>query len=279
MADAVNAVRALFKGAPTNSWDAVLRQLLFWSARRFCVDRLTLSSKSTISDPLDLSGETAIHPEALWETHFDLMEEFSPPAFVPYLREWLSPEHFQSLSKSYEIDITLRNLVVALDRAVFSESEDEQEAISSLLDDELPALFEMWLGISFAPLLFFPTADESDEDMVPSKLHSILLLMKVYKPDVRKRRTFRASNTTVRAQLRKTRRNKQKNDKKVPVSLSSKGDDPNSRGNEGENHGGGGEEREGGEESHSEEQQREQDKHDETKQAGTEEHSGGEVHA
>jgi hypothetical protein len=277
MAEAVDTVRKLFQGSPKNSWDALLRQLLFWSARRFCVDRLS-DSKSTIADPLDLSGGGAITPEALWETHFDLMEEFSPQSFTPYLRDWLSPEHFQSLSKSYEIDIALRNLIVALDTAVFSDSDEDQELISSLLDDELPAMFEAWLGITYAPLLFFPTPDESDEDIEASKLHSILLLMRVYKLDVRKRRTLRAQNTTVRAQIRKTRRNKQKNEE-VSVSLNSKGNINHSRGGEGEDHGGRGEERQGGEESHTEDERKYEDKHAKAEGVGNQEHSEGEVHA
>jgi hypothetical protein len=276
MAEAVQSVRALFQGgSPMNSWDAVLRQLLFWSARRFCVDRLSGSTVSTITEPLDLSGSTPVEPSQLWETHFDLMEEFAPPSFVPYLRDWLSPEHFQSLSKSYEIDIALRNLIIALDSSVFAESEEEQEAISSLLDDELSLLFESWLGISFAPLLFFPTAEDSDEDIAPSKLHSILLLMKVYKPEIRKRRTLRSSGVTVRTQLRKTRRNKQKHEarQEIPVSLSSNKDGNDSRGNEGENHGSGGEKREGSQASHGEKERGDEDKHDETEEGGTQEHS------
>jgi hypothetical protein len=267
MADAVDAVRALFKGSPTNSWDAILRQLLFWSARRFCVDRL-LESNSTIAEPLDLSGSKPINPAELWETHFDLMEEFAPPAFFPYLREWLSPEHFQSLSKSYEIDLALRNLVVALDTAVFAESEEEQEVISSLLDDELPVLFENWLGISFAPLHFFPTVEESDEDIGPAKLHSILLLMKVYKPDIRKRRTARVLSGTLKAHLRKTRRNKQKDGRQVSVPLGPKRDNNDTRGGDGETDGSGGEERKGSEASDDEDQRKSEDKHDEVEEGG-----------
>ncbi len=281
MAEAVQAIRVLFQGShPTNSWDAILRQLLFWSARRFCVDRLSGSSVTKVAEPLDLSGALPVEPSALWETHFDLMEEFAPPAFFPYLREWLSPEHFQSLSKSYEIDLALRNLVTALDTSVFEESDEDQELLSSLLDDELPLLFEAWLGISFAPLLFFPTAEDSDEDVSPSKLHSILLLMKVYKPDIKKRKTLRSLHETVRTQLRKTRRNKQKNEaKQVSVPLHSDKDGADTRGREAESDGGGSEKREGGEARDSEEQRESEDKHIEVEQGGNQEHSGGEVYA
>jgi hypothetical protein len=282
MAESVKEIRALFQGThPTNSWDAILRQLLFWSARRFCVDRLSGSSSTKVAEPLDLSGAVPAEPSQLWDTHFDLMEEFAPPAFFPYLREWLSPEHFQSLSKSYEIDIALRNLVRALDESVFSESDEEQEEISSLLDDELPLLFESWLGISFAPLLFFPTAEDSDEDISPSKLHSILLLMKVYKPEIRKRKTMRNLNVTVRAQIRKTRRNKQKHEtpKSVSVPLSSNKDGDGARGSEGEGDGSGSEKREGGEESHAKEEWKDEHQHDKTHEEGSQEYSSGEVHA
>lgn len=268
MAEAVETIRALFKGVPTNSWDAILRQLLFWSARRFCVDRLA-NSNSRIADPLDLSGAVPVAPADLWDTHFDLMEEFAPPAFMPYLREWLSPEHFQSLSKSYELDCALRALVVALDRSVFSEDEADQEVISSLLDDELPALFESWLGISFAPLHFFPTPEESDEDIGPAKLHSILLLMKVYKPEIRKRKTARALHGTLKSHLRKTRRQKQKHERaEVSVSLRPTGSDNDSRGSEGENHGSGGEERKGTQAGDSAEERTDSDKHNETEAVG-----------
>jgi hypothetical protein len=195
--DSVNTFAKLFVYPPKNAWNAVLTQLLCWSFRRFCVDRLTT----------DLSGESG-----LWETHFNLVSDFAPPEFAPHLDTWLAPENLVHVGNLSQLDATFRELVAGLDKAVEAEDDGLQDTLATLLDEDIGRLLERWLGPVYAPYSIFPAPDEPDENINMTKLNAVnfllgrqLLLSKM----INRRITHRAKPIIRAATPIKTRRNKQ----------------------------------------------------------------------
>jgi hypothetical protein len=138
----------LVKQAPRSPWDAVLTQLVLWSFRRFCANRIITGGDS------------------LWDDHISLLTEFAPPQFKPHLDEWI--EHLQSIPNLSELDGKLRTIVADL------EDEEKEDDLSLLLDVDLSKQIQAWLGKTFAPFSLFPGEDESDDSIDQTKLNSIV---------------------------------------------------------------------------------------------------------
>ena len=185
---------------PKNAWNAVVTQLLCWSFRRFCVARLTT----------DLSGSAAAD---LWDSHFSLIADFSPPQFKPHLNQWLAPENITHVGNLGQLDTTFRHLVTVMDGAVSAEDDDIQDDVATLLDEEMGELLEKWLGNVYAPYSIFPNSEESDDNIDMTKLNAVNYLLQrqlTLSRLVKNRRITHRSNTIRAATpMKKTRRSKQ----------------------------------------------------------------------
>jgi len=208
---------------PKNAWNAVLTQLLSWSFRRFCVDRLTT----------DLSGSDGTLP--LWDSHLSLMADFAPPQFKPHLDNWLAPETLAHVGNLGQLDVTFRQLVSQMDVAVLAEDEATQDKLATLLDEEMSDLLEAWLGTAYAPYSIFPNSEEPDDSIDMTKLNAVNYLLgrqlsitkTVRNSLLNKRMTHRVRSATP---IKKTRRNKQ--NVRVRFSPETRNDDPRGRGGE-----------------------------------------------
>ena len=169
----------LVKQAPRSPWDAVLTQLVLWSFRRFCANRIITGGDS------------------LWDDHISLLTEFAPPQFKPHLDEWI--EHLQSIPNLSELDGKLRAIVADL------EDEEKEDDLSLLLDVDLSKQIQAWLGKTFAPFSLFPGEDESDDSIDQTKLNSIVFLLKINRSI--RRKTHRIHRLF--AEKKKTRRNQE----------------------------------------------------------------------
>jgi hypothetical protein len=179
---------------PKNAWSAVLTQLLCWSFRRFCVDRLTN----------DISGAT-------WDSHLSLVADFAPPEFQPHLDAWLAPESLSHVSNLAELDRAFRALVDALDKAVDADNLEAQETLAEFIDTELERLLETWLGPTYAPYSIFPNQYEPDDSINITKLNAVLYLLKknLVMTALRHRRLTQRHRAQEPLIVKKTRRSKQ----------------------------------------------------------------------
>lgn len=206
---------------PKNAWNAVVTQLLCWSFRRFCVARLTT----------DLSGSAAAD---LWDSHFSLIADFSPPQFKPHLNQWLAPENITHVGNLGQLDTTFRHLVTVMDGAVSAEDDDIQDDVATLLDEEMGELLEKWLGNVYAPYSIFPNSEESDDNIDMTKLNAVNYLLQrqlTLSRLVKNRRITHRSNTIRAATpMKKTRRSKQ--NVRVRFSPETRDHDPRGRGGE-----------------------------------------------
>lgn len=244
-----------FKQKPKNAWNAVLTQLLIWSFRRFCVHRLSTDN------------------EELWDSHLELLRTHAPKGFEPYLDLWTDPEHMANIPNLSELDAYFRALVKQLDEVV---TEEEQDAISKILDEEMSPTLERWLGTAYAPYSLFPTPSDPDDTIDTTKLNAILYLFKRHTNVKTRRVTGRRSITPIKTHLKaKTRRNK----KNVQLQLGA-GTLCNGPAREGgEDKEGDNQERKGGEGDHHEEERKGSEEQEAADQEGNQEHQGAQLHA
>jgi hypothetical protein len=261
----------LLQHPPKNAWNAVLTQLLSWSFRRFCVDRLTT----------DLSGSDANPP--LWDSHLSLMADFAPPQFKPHLDNWLAPETLAHVGNLGQLDVIFRQLVSQMDAAVAAEDEATQDKLATLLDEEMSDLLEAWLGTAYAPYSIFPNSEEPDDSIDMTKLNAVnyllqrqLSITKTVRTTLLSRRmTHRASAIRAATPIKKTRRHK----KNVQVRFSPETRDNDSRGEGGKDDEGQRQQREGDKVSDSQEKRDSQGEAPASKQEGNHEHPQPQVHA
>lgn len=224
-------MESLFQSAPKNAWNAVITQLLCWSFRKFCAAKLQSEA--------DLS----------WDSYFSLVSEYAPMQFKPHLNHWLAPEQLANVPNLSAIDEIFRILMKDLDTG----SEEVQEKLATLLDDDISPMIERWLGPVYAPYSLFPSPSESTTDIDLTKLHAILYLLSP------KERARRKSIRPLVLSEKKTRRNKQNEALQLYVRAAPRGAD--TEGKDAKNTYSEGEKREGVQENRTEGERTEHDQH------------------
>jgi hypothetical protein len=221
-------VDMFFERVPISKWEVLLPQVVLYSYKRFCMARLADDpSALLISDPLDLSGGIPVSKEGLWPSQIDLVSTFGPEIFKPYIQEWWRPELAETVSALEELDVYLRELTVEFDESLVSENLEKQNCIAELLEEDFYLYFDTWIPDEFREYFFFPSMEEQDEESILPKLQKILFLLK--EPEKRIHKKTRRVNgkralTPLRnslSKIRKTRRNKQKENEILQISTSS----------------------------------------------------------
>lgn len=240
-------IQTILQESPKSAWSALLPQIICWSFRRFCVDRISSYDVSS----QDLSGQ--------WDDTFDLVTSYAPKPLQKYVEQWFTPEHVEQMNKLTELDLALRKIVETLDASVLQNDNDEEVKIADFLDEGLSNSIEAWLAPHYSHFSIFPTIDESDDDIDETKLNAILYLLKAKKADKQERKGMKkthrrvrfADTTPIQRELirRKTRKHKQIVGN-VPVPLPTKTPGDDTRGTEGKDNGSVSEERKGDETSH-----------------------------
>lgn len=219
-------VDVFFESPPTSKWDVLLPQIVLYSYKRFCMARLAEDASAVlIADPVDLSGGLPASNESLWSSQIELVSAFAPEIVKPFLEEWWKPEITEQVSILEDLDVYLRNLTIEFDTALLTDHFEKQNEIAELLEEDFYLYFQNWIPDEFKDYFFFPTVD-ADDDTLNSSLQKILELLKPEKKHTHKktrRVNGKRSLTPIRNSLqkiRKTRRNKQKQNEILQISTS-----------------------------------------------------------
>jgi hypothetical protein len=220
-------VDVFFESPPTSKWDVLLPQIVLYSYKRFCMARLAEDASAVlIADPVDLSGGLPASSESLWSSQIELVSAFAPEPFKAFLEEWWKPEITEQVSMLEELDTYLRNLTIEFDTALLTDDFEKQNIIAELLEEDFYLHFQNWITDDFKEYFFFPSVD-TDDDTLNTTLQKILELLKPEKKHTHKktrRVNGKRSITPIRNSLqkiRKTRRNKQKQNEVLQISASS----------------------------------------------------------
>jgi hypothetical protein len=169
----MNRLRTLLGPEPTHPWAALLPQALLWCFHRYCIQ--TLTAIPVCHSMLD----------NLWEDFTELFEKYGPKGINNYARIWLSPENV-SISG---VDLTafsqfFVDVLSLMDTALKSETEEEQDAISTFLDEQIMEVTDEWLGSMRERFTIYPTTEEEDAEINDSQFFALIQSILDFKPPV-----------------------------------------------------------------------------------------------
>lgn len=147
----VDRLQSLLGPTPTHPWCALIPQLLVWSFRRFCIEKLYESSGTPLLDQV-------------WDDHIELIQKYAPRGLESVTSSWFTPENvgllFSPLSEYNRFFLEFAELI---DTAFVEENDALQQKITDFLDEQIRTQFAAWLPGAQAAFLIFPMSEEHEE--------------------------------------------------------------------------------------------------------------------
>lgn len=145
-------LRTLLGPKPTHPWGALIPQLLLWSFRRFCVEKLLYC----LDQPLS---------EQVWDDHLELVNRYCPHGLESVCATWLTEDNLALVHSPLEdYNTFFLDFVKVIDSALESDSEEEQTHVSEFLDETVRKLCREWvLEGPMEKFFIFPMEEEKDD--------------------------------------------------------------------------------------------------------------------
>jgi hypothetical protein len=147
----VDRLQSLLGPTPTHPWCALIPQLLLWSFRRFCIEKLYESSGTPLVDQV-------------WDDHIELIQRYAPRGLESVTTSWFTPENvgllFAPLSEYNEFFMEFLQLI---DAAFVEENDTLQQKVTDFLDDQIRTQFATWLPGAQSAFLIFPMCEAHEE--------------------------------------------------------------------------------------------------------------------
>jgi hypothetical protein len=158
----VTQLKELLGPKPNHPWAILLPQILLWSFRRFCVEKLTYGGTVPLSDQL-------------WDDHFDLIHTYAPKGLETVAMEWFTPENIERISSSLEdYNRFFIDCVVAIDESLEKDDEELQDELSEFLDVTIIRVLQGWLEGDFPQFFLFPLTEEEDDEFKDTQLLALI---------------------------------------------------------------------------------------------------------
>lgn len=159
------SVVILLNKVQNDSWSLLIFQTLLWSFRRWAIHYL-MSSESTDS-----------MKDYIWDSHLDLVREFAPIELKDFGIIWLNPTNVGNrVDILEELNVYFLKVVEALDNAIKTDNDAEQNTLAIFLDDRLTELVDTWLD-GKEMYRIYPKADQSPDTFSPSRIYEIMRLI------------------------------------------------------------------------------------------------------
>lgn len=149
----LSRLRTLLGPKPTHPWGALIPQLLLWSFRRFCVEKLLYS----LDQPLS---------EQIWDDHLELVNRYCPHGLESACGTWLTDENLELVhSPLEEYNAFFIELLKLIDDALETDSEEDQNAVSEFLDESIRVAVKEWATEGPMEKFFIFPMDEDKDDI------------------------------------------------------------------------------------------------------------------
>jgi hypothetical protein len=156
------AVSDLLKKHLADPWSLLMIQTLIWCFRRWAIHYLTSDETTTTMR------------EFLWETHLDLVDQFSPPDLREFAIVWLNPEHVGDRADALEdLNAIFLKTVDAFDHALQTEDDEEQNALADFIDIRLTVIMDTVMADK-QQYRIYPTQAESPDTFSTLKIYKIM---------------------------------------------------------------------------------------------------------
>lgn len=154
---------------PTHPWAALIPQLLLWSFRRFCVEKLLVPSDALLL-------------EQVWEDHLELVRNWAPRGLEELGLAWLEPENADTLHSSLsDWNLLLLDFLELIDEAIAEEDDALQSKVSQFLDEDIATVFEQWLDGPERAFFIFPLKGvTADGEFTDQQMMALIQALREY---------------------------------------------------------------------------------------------------
>jgi len=169
--DPKTQLQRLLGPTPAHPWAALIPQVLLWSFRRFCVEKLTLSEGGL--------------EESLCDDILELVHMYCAKGLEVVSMDWLTPENIEQVWSP--LDEYMRFFIEfskRLDTSIANDDDKQQDILSEFLDESMGETIRQWLDEKHSSLLIFPVRVEDDDEFTETQFSRLInaLLMYSYKP-------------------------------------------------------------------------------------------------
>ncbi len=156
------SVSDLLTNSLADPWSLLMIQTLIWCFRRWAIHYLTSDETTTTMR------------EFLWDSHLDLVDQFSPPDLREFALIWLNPENVGDRADTLELlNAVFLKVVDAFDHALQTEDDEEQNALADFIDIRLTCIMDKCLAEK-QQYRIYPTQEESPDSFSTLKIYQIM---------------------------------------------------------------------------------------------------------
>ena len=156
--------------SPSHPWAALIPQVLVWSFRRFCIEKLTLSEGGL--------------EESLCDDLLELVHMYCAKGLEVVSMDWFTPENIEEVSSPLEEYMRFFiEFCKQLDTSLEENDDKTQDVLSEFLDESMGDIIAKWLGTMHSNLLIFPMDPKDDDEFTEAQFTRLInsLLMYSYK--------------------------------------------------------------------------------------------------
>lgn len=160
--DPMNQLKTLLGPKPNHPWGAIIPQVLLWSFRRFCFNKLVQISE-------------ILENEQLWDDHMELIHLYAPRGLESVASAWFSPESVDHVYSSLEeYNMFFLEFLITVDEILISVDTDAENNVANFLDEEMGVIIREWLGEEYNPFLIFPMNSDSEDEFTDEQLTKLV---------------------------------------------------------------------------------------------------------
>ena len=151
---------------PSHPWAALIPQVLLWSFRRFCVEKLVLSEGGL--------------EESMCDDVLELVHKYCAKGLEVVSMDWFTPENIEQVSSPLEDYMAFfRGFCKELDVSVEANDDKRQDVLSEVLDESMGESITEWLK-DHPTLLIFPIDVEDDDDFTEAQFSRLINALLVF---------------------------------------------------------------------------------------------------
>lgn len=158
----MNQLKTLLGPKPNHPWGAIIPQVLLWSFRRFCFNKLVQISE-------------ILENEQLWDDHMELIHLYAPRGLESVASSWFSPESVDYVYSSLEeYNMFFLEFLITVDEILISVDTEAENNVANFLDEEMGVIILEWLGEEYKPFLIFPMNSDSEDEFTDEQLTKLV---------------------------------------------------------------------------------------------------------
>ena len=151
---------------PSHPWAALIPQVLLWSFRRFCVEKLVLSEGGL--------------EESMCDDVLELVHKYCAKGLEVVSMDWFTPENIEQVSSPLEDYMEFfRRFSKELDASVEANDDKRQDVLSEVLDESMGESITEWLK-DHPSLLIFPVDVEDDDEFTEAQFSRLINALLVF---------------------------------------------------------------------------------------------------